>query len=198
MVHCYGCSLTPEERSIADVPWSCLDTRPENAVGAAVPSSALVGTWMGMIAIRFLMKMNYPTGTLRIDSSRGSTVVIPQTRDMECPLHTSIDFVTKINVSSQDTMQKLRRVLPPSAVPLVWEPIQKLVECTHCDFQEIRWGLAVMDLCPYCENVLRPRTTIELDEVPDDIKLETLGIPPGEILAVRIDNTWQWVELKLR
>ncbi|OUL34973.1 hypothetical protein BV372_12765 [Nostoc sp. T09] len=193
---CYGCSLTPEERSIADVPWSCLDTRPEDSVGSAVPSSALVGTWMGIIAIRFLMNLTCPAGTLRIDSSRGTTVVIPQVRDSECPLHTSIDFVSKISVSSQETMQKLRSLLPKSAVPLVWEPVQKLVECSHCNFQEILWGLPSINLCPQCQQPLRPRTTIELDEVPDLVKLADLGIPPREILTVKTMKGWQWFELE--
>lgn len=193
---CYGCSLTPEERSIADVPWSCLETRPESSMGAAVPSSALVGTWMGTIAVRFLMKMTYPAGALSIDSSRGNTVVIPRVQDPECPLHTSIDFVTKISVSSQDNMQKLRSAIPKSAVPLVWEPVQKLVECLHCDFQEIRWGLSSVDLCPQCQNYLRPRTTIELDDVPDNVKLAELGIPPREILTVKTINGWHWFELE--
>ena len=193
---CYGCSLSPEERSVTDVPWSCLDTRPEASVGAAVPSSALVGTWMGTIAIDFLMGMACPSGSLKIDSSRGTTVVIPQERDPECPLHTSVDFVTKIDVGFQDTIEKLRSVLPESAVPLAWEPVQKLVECSHCDFQEIRWGLPAVDLCPQCQSFLRPRTTIELDDVPGYIKLAQLGIPPREILAVRMTNNWEWFELQ--
>ncbi|MEM7578393.1 MAG: ThiF family adenylyltransferase [Cyanobacteria bacterium P01_A01_bin.80] len=197
---CYGCSLSPEERSIADVPWSCLDTRPETSVGSAVPSSALVGTWMGTIAIHFLMKMAHPNGTLRIDSSRGTTTVVSQERDPECPLHTSVDFVTKINVGSQDTIQKLREKLrnlfPQSAIPLVWEPVQKLVECSRCDFQETRWGLPSVDPCPQCQSPLRPRTTVELDDVPGDMKLAQLGIPPREILAVKTNDDWKWLELE--
>lgn len=192
---CYGCSLSPEDRSIADIPWSCVDNRPDVAVGAAVPSSALVGTWMGMIAVRFLMKISCPSGTLKIDSSRGNTVVIPQVRDPECPLHTALDSVIKIGVGSQDTMQKLRSVLPKSAVPFVWEPVQKLVECTNCNFKETRWGIASIDLCPQCQNPLRPRTTIELDDVPGHVKLAEVGIPPHEILTVRTVNGWQWFDL---
>jgi len=193
---CYGCSLTPEERSIADVPWSCLDNRREQLVGAAVPSSALVGTWMGTIAVSFLMHQNCPTGTLKIDSSKGTTVIIPQLRDSECPLHTSIDNVTKIDVSNQDTMQKLHSQLPQSAVPLIWEPIQKSAECTNCHFQEIRWGLPYVDSCPLCQSPLRPRTTVELDNAPDNVKLVELGIPPREILTVQTASGWEWFELE--
>ncbi|AFZ01308.1 HesA/MoeB/ThiF family protein [Calothrix sp. PCC 6303] len=193
---CYGCSLTPEERSIADIPWSCLDTRSEQSVGAAVPSSALVGTWMGTIAVSFLMHQNCPSGTLKIDSSRGTTVIIPQFRDSECPLHSSIDSVTKIDVSSQDTIKKLRSQLPQSAVALTWEPVQSSVECTNCHFQEIRWGLPAVDSCPLCQSPLRSRTTVELDNAPDCMKLADLGIPPREILATRMGNDWEWFELK--
>ncbi len=193
---CYGCSLSPEDRSIADVPWSCLDTRPENTVGAAIPSSALVGTWMGTIAVRFLMNMHCSSGTLSIDCSRGTTVVIPQVFDPECPLHTSIDRVTKIDVGYQDTIKKLLSFLPESAVPLAWEPVQQLVECFHCSFQETRWGLPTVGICPQCQQPLRPRTTLELAEVPGNIKLLELGIPPREILAVRIGDSLKWFELE--
>ncbi len=193
---CYGCSLSPEDRSMADVPWSCLDTRPENPVGAAVPSSALVGTWMGTIAVRFLMDMSCPSGTLSIDSSRGTTVAIQNNRDPECPLHASIDRVTKIDVGAGDTIQKLRTSLPELAVPLAWEPIQQLVECSHCGFQESCWGLPRVELCPQCQQSLRPRTTLELVEVPGNIKLEELGIPPREILTVRIGDSLKWFELE--
>ncbi|NEO46507.1 MAG: ThiF family adenylyltransferase [Moorea sp. SIO4A3] len=192
---CYGCGLSAEERSVADVPWSCLDTRQENPTGAAIPSSALVGTWMGMIAVRFLMGMSCPSGILKIDGCRGTTVVIQQTRDSNCPLHMSIDSVTRIGVGSMDTMLKLRNALPKLAVPLAWEPVQQGVECFYCGFAENRWGLPSVEMCPQCQKPLRPRTTLELDQVPEDLILSMLGIPPGEILGVRTQDGLKWFEL---
>ncbi|MGK7874144.1 MAG: ThiF family adenylyltransferase [Xenococcaceae cyanobacterium] len=193
---CYGCSLSAEDRSVADVPWSCLDTREESPTGSAIPSSALVGTWMGTIAVRFLMGMLCPSGILNIDGSRGTTVVIQQKRDPDCPLHMFIDSVTKIGVGSQDTMLKLRNTLPELAVPLAWEPVQQSVECSHCGFGETRWGLPSIDICPQCQKPLRPRTTLELDKVPDHLTLSRLGIPTQEILAVRTQDGLKWFELE--
>jgi molybdopterin/thiamine biosynthesis adenylyltransferase len=193
---CYGCSLSAEERGLADVPWSCLDTRVESPEGAAIPLSALVGTWMGMIAVRFLMGMSCPSGILKIDGTKGTTVVIAQKRAPDCPLHSSIDSVIKISVGSGDTMLKLRSILPDLAVPLAWEPVQYRVECSHCGFGENRWGLPSLEGCPQCQQTLRPRTTLELDKVPDHLTLSALGIPPQEILAVKIQDSLKWYELE--
>jgi len=192
---CYGCTLTPEARSVADVPWSCLDTRPDSPTGSAIPSSALIGTWMGMIAVRFLLGLPCPSEMLRIDGSRGTTVRIESKRDPECPLHRPIDTVTKINVTAQDPILKLRQALPPSAVPYAWQPVQQRLECIHCGFREHRWGVPAIEPCPQCQTPLRPRTTLELDQVPDQLTLSQLGIPPQEILTVKIQEAWQWFEL---
>lgn len=193
---CYGCSLSIHERAIADVPWSCLDEMPEMATGAAVPSSALVGTWMGAIATRFLMGQSYPQGTLRIDAAMGTTMIVEQRRDPECPLHLPIDNIRKIGVSVRDQMRQLRNAIPQDTVPLAWNPVQRQVECKRCNFSETRWGLPTRAACPQCKQLLYPRTTLELDKVPDTMPLADLGIAPREILAIRMKEGFQWVELE--
>lgn len=193
---CYGCSLTTEERAIADAPWSCLDTVPIDPLGAAIPSSALVGTWMGMVAVRFLMRLNYPSEILKIDGSRGTTTVLKQERDPECPLHLPLEHIQPVSVSAEDTLGELRQVLPSGSSPIGWEAVQQLVECPTCGFTEIRWGIPSLDPCPQCNNTLRPRTTMELENAPDHLTLAKLGIPPREILTVRTDQGLQWFELK--
>jgi len=192
---CYGCSLSVEERAVVDAPWSCLDVIPETAVGAAAPSSALVGTWMGMIAVRFLMGLPCPPGALSIDASRGTTIIVKQERDPECPLHHPLGAVARLNLGSQDTAGQMRRSLPADAVPLLWEPAQERVECPQCGFSEERWALPSLAECPQCGHTLRPRTTLELDQAPYDLKLSDLGIAPREILAVRTQDGLLWVEL---
>lgn len=195
---CFGCSLSEEERAVTDVPWSCLDKVQENPTGSAVPSSALVGTWMGMIAVRFLMGLDCPPGTLRIDGSRGTTMIVKQTRDPQCPMHDPVGTVNRVDVGSRDTFRELRSALPKGAVPLAWSPVQKHVECPGCAFKEISWRLPENRPCPQCGEALRSRTTLELDEVPGTLKLAHLGIPPREILAVRMQEGEgvQWFELK--
>ncbi len=192
---CYGCSLSSEERSIVDEPWSCLDSVNENPTGSAIPSSAVVGTWMGMIAVRFLMGVACPQGTIKIDGLRGTSVIIEQKRDPECSMHAPIGDVSIIKVRSGDTFLSLKNALPDGSVPLLWAPVQKSIHCPKCRYHETRWGVPANTLCNRCGNSLRPRTTLELDGVPENMKLEALGIAPREILAVRSKNELEWIEL---
>jgi molybdopterin/thiamine biosynthesis adenylyltransferase len=192
---CYACGLTTEERATADVPWSCLDIRPQDPVGASAPTSAVVGAWLALVASRFLMGLPGPGGTLSIDGSRGTTRIVQQERDPECPFHRLLEPVSKVAVSNRDTLADLRTVLPAGSVPLVWEPVQQRVECPACGFEEARCGTPRVETCPRCGMSLRPRTTLELGEAPGQLTLAELGIAPREILPVRgIDGT-QGIEL---
>jgi molybdopterin/thiamine biosynthesis adenylyltransferase len=193
---CYGCSLTPESRGITDVPWSCLDTSPQLPEGSAIPSSALVGTWMGSIAVRYLMGLSSPNVALVIDIPRMKTTQLKQERDLDCPLHQSLGNVTQINISHQDSLDALRQVLGFDVTPLTWEAVQRKISCTHCGFEESRWGFPILSGCPQCGERIRPHTTLELDIAPGDLSLAALGIPPCEILTIRTAEGLKWVELK--
>jgi molybdopterin/thiamine biosynthesis adenylyltransferase len=193
---CYGCSLSPAERGAADAPWSCLDSETPPAVGAAAASSAVVGAWLGTMAVRFLLGLVPPTGTLSIDASRGTTVIVQQERDPECPLHHPLSAVTVLDVGSRDTVKHLLDALPRGAVPLLWEPVLQKVECVHCGFNEERWGKSSEAICPLCQRPLVTRLTLEIDHAPGDMKLAELGLPAREILAVRTQDGFRWFELK--
>ena len=104
--------MSAEERAIADVPWSCLDMQEATNVGAAIPSSALVGTWMGMMAVRFLMGLDTPDGTLRVDGVRGTTSIVQQKRDPTCPFHMPLGKTTQVPLGPNATVHDLRAVLP--------------------------------------------------------------------------------------
>jgi molybdopterin/thiamine biosynthesis adenylyltransferase len=182
---CYGCSLTAAQRAVVDEPWSCFDAAPAPAVGASAPISALVGSWMALIAVRALMKLSLPAGTIDIDGSRGTTGIIQQIRDPDCPLHRPLAVARHLAVGRDAYMAKLRALLGADEIPLSWMPVMERVECRRCGFAEVRWGLPYISPCPRCESALRPRTTLELDRAPDDVLLKDLGIPPREILAVR-------------
>jgi molybdopterin/thiamine biosynthesis adenylyltransferase len=192
---CYACSLTAAERAVVDEPWSCLDVAAAPTVGASAPISALIGSWMAMIAVRTLMQLPLPAGTLEIDGSRGTTGIVQQVRDPECPLHRALGPARRVPVSHHGCIADLRAVLAADQVPLAWMPVQERVECRRCGFTEERWGLPFIVPCPRCETGLRPRTTLELDRAPGDILLKELGIPPREILAVRTSDGMIVIEL---
>ncbi len=192
---CYSCSLTPRERAVADAPWSCLDEVPDTPTGATASSSVLVASWMSLTAIRFLLNLSTPNGTVRIDGSSGVTRIVQQKRDPECLLHTPIGKVRKISASAQETLGKLRREIGPDKTPLAWSPVQQYVECPSCGFKETRWSGPSDQSCPHCDGFLRPGTTLELGDAPLEIRLEDLGIAPREILAVRSRDGFEWIEL---
>ena len=192
---CYSCGLTEEERGISDVPWSCLDAGSETPVGAAIPSSALVGTWMGMIAIRFLLGQPVPEKILKIDGVQGTTALVAQTRDPHCPMHRSLGAVTTVAVGSTDKLETLRAALPENAVIYVREPVQCGVDCRNCGFQAERWQIPRVENCPQCDRPLLPRTTLTLEQAPDHLRLRKMGIPPREILPVKIGTEFIAIEL---
>lgn len=192
---CYGCSLRPTDRSIVDEPWSCIDHDNENWEGSAIPSTAIVGSWMGMIAVRFLMGLSCPAGTIRIDASRGTSKIINQKRDPECPMHIPIGDTIKIDVTYKDKLHDLKKALPSGNVPLAWSEVQTSLFCIKCPHHENKWGRPKSEICPECGNTLLPRTTLELDDIPESLTLEELGIAPVEILAVRTKDKLEWIEL---
>ena len=80
-------------------------------------------------------------------------------------------------------------------MPLAWVPVQERAECPRCGFAGERWGLPSVAPCPRCAAPLRPRTTLELDRAPTQLDLQSLGIPPREVLAVRTPGGIECVEL---
>jgi molybdopterin/thiamine biosynthesis adenylyltransferase len=192
---CYACSLTAAQRAVVDEPWSCLDIVPAASVGASAPISALVGSWMSVVAVRALLPLPLPGGTLEIDGSRGTTGIIPQVRDPDCPLHRPLANPRVVPVGGDSPVADLHSALGPQEAPLAWMPVMEGVVCRRCRFTEDRWGLPAVSPCPRCQTPLRPRTTLELDRVPGHLRLKELGIPPREILAVRTPSGMKSVEL---
>lgn len=192
---CYGCSLSAVDRGVADQPWSCLDPGGEELVGAAAPTSALLGAWMAESAVRYLMDLPVEAGLLVIDGERGTTRRVETRRDPECPLHDPIDDAREIGVTSEDRVGTLLAALGDGAAPLAWEPFLERVECPSCDFAESRWGVPETFPCPNCGATLRPRTTLDLSAASADLALSALGVAPREILAVRGPDGLDWIKL---
>ncbi|RKZ48329.1 MAG: ThiF family adenylyltransferase [Candidatus Parabeggiatoa sp. nov. 3] len=192
---CYGCSLNSEERSISDVPWSCVEESLSNPVGSTASSSVVIGGWMSLVAIRFLMDLSTPEGSLRIDGSRGTSRIVQQQHNPDCLLHQPIETIKKVANSDQSTVAALLAEIETESVVLSWAPIQQRIECRTCGFQTVRWGIPKAARCPTCETTLRLRTTLELSEAPGQLKLTDLGIAPREILAIRTIKGIEWIEL---
>ena len=192
---CYACALTPEQRAVADVPWSCLDASRAAPEGAAAPSSALVASWMSLFAVRHLMGLPCPVGTVTINAAQGTSRPVTLARDPECPLHRPLDGVRKITASHLDTVAMLKSESGSEDFPLLWDAAQSGMECPACGYEETRWGRAMVASCPRCGTPVRPRTTLDLQEAPGDTCLASLGVAPREILAIRTCDEINYVEL---
>ena len=192
---CYGCAVGELGRGESDQPWSCADASNNPAVPSAAPSSALVGTWMAMVAIRFLMNLKGPAGTIVVDGAQGTSSIVRQVRDPACPMHEPIGPAERIAATNRDTLGDLKKQLQAGEIPLAWEAVQRGVLCLACGYEEQRWGRLEQLSCPRCGRSLLPRTTLELGDAPEHLTLENLGIAPREILTLRMAGGLRWVEL---
>jgi len=192
---CYGCSLTVHERAIVDDPWSCLDVIETETVGAAIPSSALVGVWMGSLAVRYLMHLKLPGGSLVLKIPSGTTQILKQERDPTCELHDPLPDAKPLAITHQDTVADLLAVLPPDSVPSTWVPVQYAIDCLKCG-ETARWRkIPMVEPCPNCKNDATPLSTREIVDAPPDMTLHALGIAPREIMSVYVDDQIQMYEL---
>jgi molybdopterin/thiamine biosynthesis adenylyltransferase len=192
---CYGCSLSPEERSVADVPWSCLDTRSPVAVGASAPTSALVGAWMSVLAVRAVMGIPVSERMLSIDAARGTTEQVLAQRAADCPFHSPLGDPEKLLLGPDPTVGALLSALGSRRQALAWSPILCRLECRRGHLARAEWGRPRTLPCPTCGTVLRSRTTLELNGAPQGMRLSELGVASHEILAVRWEGSMTFVEL---
>lgn len=193
---CYGCGLTDEARSSADVPLSCRVHTDDGPAGAAAPLSMIVGVEMALPAVRWMMGLPVSRDILLLDGHSGEVSSVQQRRDAGCPYHHTIPAATKIGLSHQSTAGQLCQLIGEDAHPLVWKPFQVAVRCRRCGFQEERVDIITSGNCPRCGNPLKSRTQLEIRQAPAGTTLRTLGIAPGEILPVKAGNQIDYIELE--
>lgn len=192
---CFGCMLSTTDRALPDTPIHCNTAIPSPGVGASAPVSGLIGSWMALLAVRYLQGLPVSAEAIGIDGATSHMRKVSLVRSEECPLHAPLEQVEMLKLSAEESIQELRSVLPPHAVPLAWSPVQTQAHCPKCRYQGEDWRGPARVLCPQCGHSLRVRTTLELDRAPGTTALRVLGVAPREILAVRIQNALRWYEL---
>lgn len=192
---CYGCGLGAEQRAVIDAPWSCAAVSEADPEGSSITLSAVVGSWMGTLAIRFLMGLPCPPQLQRLDGATGESVLVEQPRDHTCPLHQRADTPVLLAVHAGQSVGELLAALPAPGTVLSWNPIQTGIHCRSCQGRWEKWGVPSLGVCPQCGGSTRPHTTLEINRAPAEMSLAALGIAPREILAVRTDQDLAWVEL---
>lgn len=192
---CYGCSLSVTQRAKADIPVSCAQPPEHQPEAASIPVSALIASWMGLLAVRYLLSLERPTATLRIDAASTKLTTVQICKDPSCLLHERMGLTRVLDVSANDSVAVLLNALSTHARPLAWAPFQTQRQCFQCGYTETIRGLPQGAPCSICGGWRLPDTTLELVDAPHEALLSELGVAPREILAVRMAYGLDWVEL---
>lgn len=156
---CYACGLTTDERAVQDDPWTCgvVTNTPEH--GASAPVSALVGSWLATAALRTVLGLDVPRGTVRVEPSSGWAGRVAVKADPECPLHDGIvGPVNRVELGADHAVRDLLALLGPGEIAMTWASVTG------------------------DENPLR--SSYLLSDARPDAPLREVGIAPRELLPI--------------
>lgn len=154
---CYGCTLTAGQRSVSDLPWSCIDQRAdEREQASAIATTALVGGWLTSAALGIMFADPPPYRMLTIDAPSGRAEPITLNRDPTCPLHRPLPLPIQSTVDNSATVTDFLDTLSADDEPHTWNQFP-------LDSQ---------------------RRTSRLRDADPSAVLSALGVAPQEILPV--------------
>jgi molybdopterin/thiamine biosynthesis adenylyltransferase len=181
---CLGCTLGAGDRGRSDQPWSCadVDTAP---VPASIVTTALIGAWATLAAVRILVGAPPVFRTVTVDGLGGRAEPVGTTRDPSCPNHHPLAAASPIDVTDVDTVATLLAHLPDDADPRAWTRIPVAARCAACGSTADLRGAATAT-CPRCGGIVRTRYSERLRAADPQARLTDLGIAPEEILTVRM------------
>jgi molybdopterin/thiamine biosynthesis adenylyltransferase len=199
---CFGCALTPAQRSASDIPWSCADDdEPERPAPASIVATTIVAGWMTLAALRIVLGDPPPFRLLYVDGGAGTSSAVDVPRDPACPYHHPLEGqVGALPVGHRDTVSALLAALPPDVLPLAWQPVPAAApDVTRCDVCSLDYATAQGDPapCPGCGTWPGRAETLSLRDADPRAVLQDLGVPPEEILPVQgAEGGYQWFRLK--
>lgn len=187
---CYGCTLTPHERGVSDLPWSCFGTDQAGPQPATIATTALVASWMSFAALRVLLGEPPSYRVLGIDAAGGRTAPITIARDPQCPHHRPLTGpIETVPVTCQSTVGDFLAVVGPNEEPLTWDEFPLPRYCRDCgDYarpQAFGTTNGVM-ACDGCGVLIRPRFSQRIRDADRASRLSDIGVAPEEILPVRL------------
>jgi molybdopterin/thiamine biosynthesis adenylyltransferase len=192
---CYACTLGPGGRAVPDEPVSCLrQSLPEPVQGAHVSVSSVVGGWMGVVALRWLMRLSSPSGITVLDASRGISRFVESERDRTCPLHERLSVFRKLQIGISAPLTVLRALVAPGT-PVLWEAVPASALCLRCGHCQSAWVGAEWQRCMQCGGGTELQLSVDTENAPGELTLRDLQIPPREILPVRTVREIQYYEL---
>ncbi len=175
---CFGCTLTPAQRSVSAVPWSCSDDAPDRPAASSIVGTAIVAGWTTLAALRVVLGDPPPFRLLTIDGQSGTTAPVSIGRDPSCPYHHPIEGrIDLVPIRNTDTVAALLAALGPGSIPLAWQPVARAGSAGQTGPGRTR--------------------TLSLGEADPEAILADLGVPPEEILAVHsAEEGYRWVRLR--
>ncbi len=195
---CYSCTLSPFDRSVSDVPRSCLEIDEPGPAQASIATTALVASWMTVAVLRTIFRVPLPYRLLRIDAASGTTTPVALRRDPECPNHRVLPAPERLSaISVRSRVRELLAALPDGSDVRSWTPIEVRRRCLRCQAPlPGSSGSVGPATCDACGARHRHReSTILADAAPDAV-LADLGIAPEEILPiVSTEGAFSWVRL---
>lgn len=198
---CYACALSAHERSVSDLPWSCAEPWGTGPDPATIATTALVASWLTLAALRLLQGEPPAYRLLAIDGVEGRTAPVTLHRDPSCPHHSPLAGpVVVSSVGHHATVAKFLETLPPDAEPQTWAAFPLPQRCAACgDYPQTKKSNGDQDVisCERCGALVRPRSGQRLREADPGARLVDLGVPPQDILPVRLPGgEYAWQRLK--
>ncbi|MDX6696081.1 MAG: sulfur-carrier protein adenylyltransferase/sulfurtransferase [Blastocatellia bacterium] len=211
---CFECTLSDDDRSFAFERRSCTGFRQAEDEGAArvVPTTisiaALIGGLLAQEAARYLCGWEIQGGEalvyngLKLSLHRSALA-----RDSQCPYHEPYAGVKELQAraASATALDLLRIFEPEAAGSLSLELGRDFLlsfRCSSCGAQEEVNALvnrlgASSSRCPRCGHARQPEimSSVTSGDALAGRSLSELGVPPGEVLAVRAGDELRLCEL---
>jgi hypothetical protein len=184
---CFACAMSPHQRSMSDLPWSCAepfgDDLPE---ASAIATTAVCAGWLSAAAFGVIFGSVPRWRILAIDVGAGVAGPVTVTRDPDCPLHRPLDgAATASPASRESTVAEFLATLRDDDEPATWSSFPLPVRCRRCGYtRDGPLAPGAVLPCPRCGLMLRQARSTRLRDTDPALPLAALGVPSEEILPV--------------
>lgn len=186
---CFGCTLTPHQRSVSDLPWSCAEPLPdERPQAAAIATTAVAAGWMCSVAFGLLFGTAPSYQVLSLDVTAGRAGPVSVARDPGCPLHRPLPSpLVASPVSHRATVAEFLATLGPGDEAYTWTSFAMPPRCRRCG-SPASGDAGAAAACARCGATLRESFSTRLRDADPGRTLAGLGVAPAEILPVSSAN----------
>ena len=198
---CFECTLTEEDRRQASERRSCTGLRrddPERTIPTTINTAAIIGGLLSQEAARLLCGGDVGGGEAFVyngQTARMHRSTLP--RKPDCPYHAPYHDVVELDdtadtLSAASLLDRARADLGNGGILELGRDFLQSFHCSRCDnAEEVNQSIGVVpesrSRCQTCgsERTARIISRVEPNDAVASRTLAHLGIPPGEVVAVR-------------